>query len=110
MKIKNLIPGNDEVAVVIFQNETSRLIQFNIIKKSDSKQYEDSLIEKFGGEDEFKNNYTSFAMEQEEMDMIIKAGLIPFMKIMAEASGHEESAEDKANYEYYYGKTNTEIN
>lgn len=110
MKIKNLIPGDDEVAVVIFNNETSRLIEFNIIKKSDSKQYEDSLIEKFGGEDNFKNNYISFALEYEEMDMVIKSGLIPFMKIIAEELGHKESAEDKANFEYYYGKTNTEIN
>ena len=110
MKIKNLIPSDDEITVVTFEKEFSKLTDLNIIKKSQSKQYEDNLIEKYGGDDNFKNKYISFGLESEDLDMIIKAGLIPFMKIMAEASGHEESAQDKANYEYYYGKTNTEIN
>lgn len=108
-KTKNLIPAVDEIVIAVFKNDTGSLVSLDLMKIEDAKDYEDELISKYGY-DNFEKNYISFAIDSDNLDLIMKAGMIPIMKIMAENAGYEESQEDKDNFEYYYGKSNKEIN
>jgi len=110
-KAKSLIPKKDELFIIIFDTgkPINDMIKFDVIKDKDVKQYEEELLKELGVED-LRSKYFPVVLDFEDFQHIIKAGLIPFMRLMAAEAGHVESEENKANFEYYYGKGNTEIN
>jgi hypothetical protein len=110
-KAKSLIPKKDELFIIIFDTDKALndMIKFDVIKDKDVKQYEEELLKELGVED-LRSKYFPVVLDFEDFQHIIKAGLIPFMRLMAAKSGYVESEENKANFEYYYGKGNTEIN
>jgi hypothetical protein len=110
-KAKSLIPKEDEVFIIVFDTSKSLndMIKFDVVKSKDAKQYDEELLKELGVED-FSSKYFPVILDFEDFQHIIKAGLIPYMRLMAAESGYVESEENKANFEYYYGKGNTEIN
>jgi hypothetical protein len=110
-KAKSLIPKEDEVFIIVFDTSKSLndMIKFDVVKSKDAKQYDEELLKELGKED-FSSKYFPVILDFEDFQHVIKAGLIPFMRLMAAEAGHVESEENKANFEYYYGKGNTEIN
>ena len=110
-KAKSLIPKEDEVFIIVFDTNSSMndIVKFDVIKRKDTKEYDEELLKEIT-QGNLQNNYFPVLLDFQDLQDVIKAGLIPFMRMMAAEAGHVESEENKANFEYYYGKGNTEIN
>ena len=110
-KAKSLIPKEDEVFIIVFDTNSSMnyIVKFDVVKKKDVKEYDEELLKEIKQEN-LQNNYFPVLLDFQDLQDVIKAGLIPYMRMMAAETGYVESEENKANFEYYYGKGNTEIN
>lgn len=110
-KAKSLIPKEDEVFIIVFDTNESMndIVKFDVVKKKDVKEYDEELLKEIT-QGNLQNNYFPILLDFQDLQDVIKAGLIPYMRMMAAETGYVESEENKANFEYYYGKGNTEIN
>lgn len=110
-KAKSLIPKEDEVFIIVFDTNESMndIVKFDVIKRKDVKEYDEELLKEIT-QGNLQNNYFPVLLDFQDLQDVIKAGMIPYMRLMAAETGYVESDGDKANFEYYYGKGNTEIN